>query len=180
MRINELYICFSLSLAIHAGLFWAGAFDFRNFREKPFEAEFILPEEVLPDQYEITEEKEIVETPQPEEAAEELVQDEDELRKSLLRYQDSVKQKIQKEKRYPRWALRLGREGRARVFFVLRPSGDIEDIRLARSSGVKDLDIEAIDAVKRAGPFAPFPLGCESDEMEFEIEIIFKVNRERH
>ncbi len=90
--------------------------DFNPIKqEKPFEVEFEVEEEILPERYEVKNEKKIEEPvkekkevvePVTEESAAEVIPEpektDDELKNSLLRYQDSIKQKIQKEKQYPR------------------------------------------------------------------------------
>jgi TonB family protein len=187
--LNELQVCLLLSIAFHSGLIGSGLLHLQDPPRDSFEVEFEAREEILPRQHHIAEEKKI-----EKDASEPVVQEEvieevaleselkpkdinEELKRSLLRYQDSVKQKIQEEKRYPRKQLRLGREGMARVFFSLLPSGNIRNIRLLHSSGVTDLDEEAIDAVKRAGPFRLFPEGCNEKELYFEIDIAFIINQ---
>lgn len=187
--LSEVQLCFILSIALHAGLIGSGVLHFQEPYKDPFEVEFETREEILPDQHQIAEEKKIEkDAPRPairEEIMEEVADKteekpeeiSEELKISLLRYQDSVKQKIQEEKRYPRSALRLGKEGTARAVFILVSSGAIQDIRLLQSSGVADLDSEAIDAIKRAGPFRPFPEGIGKQELNFEIDIAFMITK---
>ncbi len=178
-----------LALAFHAGIIGPGMYNIRDTQSEPFEIKYEVREEILPSQYQIAEEKIIEKTaaepvPLVQEALMEEVADSaepapkeisEELKKSLLRYQDSVKQKIQEEKRYPRGALRLGKEGVVRVFFSLIPSGAIRDIRMVSASGVADLNEEAVNAVKRASPFRPFPGGLDKEELQFEVDIVFSI-----
>ena len=131
--------------------------------------------EYLPERYRLAHEKKIEEVVKEEQSAEETIESQDVIKESILRYQDSVKQKIQEERRYPRWALRLGREGAVRISFILLSSGEIEDVRLLGSSGIDELDTEAIDAVKRASPFLPFPDNFAKSELQFEIDIVFRI-----
>ena len=187
--VNELQVCFLLSLAFHSGLIGGGLLNFQNPNKAPFEVKFEVQEEILPRQYEITEEKRIEkESAEPiiqQDLIEEISEKEDpkpeeideELKRSLLRYQDSVKQKIQEEKKYPRKALRLRKEGTTRINFSLLSSGNIQGIRLLSSSGVTDLDEEAMDAVRRASPFRPFPQGLDKEELQFEIDIAFIITQ---
>lgn len=183
--INELQVCFLISVITHIGLVGAGVFDFAPAKaEKPFEVEFNIEEEVLPEQYEIKEEKKIEEQVVEKEEIIEPVEEEtiepekvdEEFTKSLLRYQDTIKQKIQEEKRYPRWALRIGQEGVTRIVFNVLPSGRIDDLRLKQSSGFEELDKEALDAVRRASPFLSFPEKLNEDEIRVEIDIIFRIS----
>lgn len=174
-KINPLYVSFILSLAAHYCLIGSGVFRIRNAEAwKPIEIELRAErEEYLPERYRVAREKKI-EDPPSEEPAAALTSGS---RESVLRYQDSVKQKIQREKRYPRSALRLGREGCAKVSFTLVTSGKIKDIRLLGPSGIGELDAEAVDAVKRAGPFSPFPDGAGAAEMGFELDMVFVIEK---
>jgi protein TonB len=185
-RINDLHACLLISIITHAGLITSGIFQIDPVtQEKLFEVTFEVQEEMLPELYEVKEEKKIeppvveqedvlepvldesiIEEPEPPEENEEL-------KRSLLRYQDSIKQKIQKEKRYPRWALRSGHEGSARITFFVSPSGRIESLKLLRSSGFEELDREALDAVRRAGPFLSFPEELKDDKIIIELDIVF-------
>ncbi|MDD5174169.1 MAG: energy transducer TonB [Candidatus Omnitrophica bacterium] len=187
--LNEVQFCFVLSIALHAGLIGSHMPYFQTSHKDSFEVEFERQEEILPRQHQIAEEKKIErEISRPviqkdivEEIADKVdvkpEETNEEFKRSLLRYQDSVKQKIQEEKRYPRQALRLGKRGTARVVFILISSGAIQDIRLLQSSGVADLDSEATDAIKRAGPFRPFPEGIDRQELNFEIDIAFMLKK---
>jgi protein TonB len=144
--------------------------------EKPVEVEFRLEKpEYLPEKYLVAQEKRIEEAVKEKQPKQDTIESQDVIKKSILRYQDSVKQKIQEERRYPRRALRLKREGTARVSFNLLSSGKIKDIRLLESSGINELDTEAMDAVQRASPFLPFPPDFEKEELRFEIDILFKI-----
>ncbi|MDD5131672.1 MAG: TonB family protein [bacterium] len=188
-KINETQVCFLISLIAHIGLIGASAFNFNPIKqEKPFDVEFEVEEEILPERYEvkndkkiekpIREKKEVVE-PVTEESAAEVISKpkkiDDELKNSLLRYQDSIKQKIQKEKQYPRWALRAGHEGDARIAFSVLSSGQIKDLKLLKSSGFDELDKEALAAVKRASPFLSFPDVFTDDIIDIELDIVFHI-----
>lgn len=167
--------CLLISLIAHAAVISAGHFHFPTASEqKPFEVEFETAEELLPKRYELEKEKKVEalvpeETPAPAEAPDEK------LKQSFLRYQDSIKQKIQEEKTYPRAALRIGYQGTARIAFRVLSSGHVEDLRLVRSSNFKQLDQESLDAVKRASPFRAFPEEFEGSEIEIEVDIIFRI-----
>ncbi len=237
-KINEIHICFMLSVTVHLGIFGPGilTFDKPPVEQEP-EIVFEIEEpEYLPDVYEITEEKKIeqtVEEPEPEEIVEEIeepepekmeepeevleeVQDlepekteepeelteeieepeeiveeiqepekieqvaqqdntEDERKKSLLQYQDSIKQKIQKNKKYPRWALRAKHQGIVRIAFEVLSSGNVNNLSLLESSGFKELDEAALKAIKKATPFAVFPEIFQADKIQIQIDIVFKL-----
>lgn len=167
--------CLLVSLIAHTAVLSAGYFHFQvSPVQKPLEVEFKTLEELLPERYELEKEKKVEalapeETPAPAEAPDEK------LKQSFLRYQDSIKQKIQEEKTYPRAALRIGYQGTARIAFRVLSSGRVEDLRLVRSSNFKQLDQESLDAVQRASPFRAFPEGFEISEIEIEVDIIFRI-----
>jgi len=187
-RINDLHACLLISLIAHTGLVGSGMMHFNPAqKDKPFEVAFEVEEEILPEVFEVKEEKKIeppvvdqedVIEPVPDESITEVpkpAQEDDELKKSLLRYQDSIKQKIQKEKQYPRWALRSGHEGSTRITFSVLPSGQIKDLRLINPSGFDELDKEALDAVRRASPFLSFPEALRDEEIKVELDIVFHI-----
>jgi len=68
-----------------------------------------------------------------------------------------VKSRLERTKRYP-WLARLrNQEGTARLSFIIKPSGEVGDIRLVQSSGWESLDHEALALVKRVGQFPSPP-----------------------
>ncbi len=175
-----------ISFIVHAGIVGSGLLPFHPvLKDKPFDVAFEVEEEVLPEVFEVREEKrveppviereELLEPVPDEIKAEGLkpAQEDEEHKKSLLRYQDSIKQRIQKEKQYPRWALRARHQGVVRIVFDVLPAGLVKNLSLLQSSGFKELDEEALDAVKRASPFDPFPEVFSEDEIQVEVAIIF-------
>ncbi len=190
--INELQACLLISLLAHAGLIGADVFNLHPTKEeKPFKVEFEIEEEILPGRYEVKEEKKIekqvaekeeVAAPAEESSADAALKSEkieSEFKKSLLRYQDSIKQEIQQEKQYPRWALRAGHEGEARIAFNVSSSGHIKDLKLIQSSGFEELDKEALDAVKRAAPFLSFPETFKENEIQVKLDIVFHITEQK-
>lgn len=176
-RINPLYVSFVLSCAFHSYLIGSDALRIKDVQiKKPIEVELRNERsEYLPEKYQLAQEKKIEEPIKEEQLAQDMIESQDVIKESILRYQDSVKQKIQEERRYPRWALRLGREGAVRISFNLLSSGEIKDVRLLHPSGIDELDTEAMDAVKRASPFLPFPSDFGKGELQFEIDIVFRL-----
>lgn len=158
-------------------------------KDKPFEVAFEVEEEILPEVFEVKEEKkselpvidqEDVIEPIPDESITEVQkpdQEDEEFKKSILRYQDSIKQKIQANKKYPRWALRVKHQGSVRIIFDVLPSGMIKDLNLIQSSGFEELDKEALEAVKRASPFANFPEVLKEDQIRIEVDIVFAISK---
>jgi len=58
---------------------------------------------------------------------------------------------------YPYLARRMGWEGEVLLFFRLNPTGDVEEIKVLKSSGFEVLDKSAVNAVKRASKHFPRP-----------------------
>jgi TonB family protein len=62
--------------------------------------------------------------------------------------------------RYPGMARRMGWSGKLSVEFVVRESGEIDRIRVLKSSGVPLLDSGAEEAVRRSAPFPKPPVSA--------------------
>ncbi len=58
---------------------------------------------------------------------------------------------------YPEQASTQGIYGTLRVMVALNPDGSVNDIRILRSSGERVLDEAAVNIVRLAAPFDPFP-----------------------
>ena len=74
-----------------------------------------------------------------------------------ITYFGSIKRSIELVWQYPEQALRYGLQGKLLMEFIVLGNGELEGIRLIRSSGSSLLDEEALRAVKAAAPFHPIP-----------------------
>jgi protein TonB len=72
-------------------------------------------------------------------------------------YFNKIKQTIEQHWEYPEMALRYGLQGRLALEFTINGGGQLEGLRLIRSSGSQLLDEEALRAIKAAAPFPPIP-----------------------
>jgi TonB family protein len=83
----------------------------------------------------------------------------DELDPRILAYWRAVRAKIWPmwEHAFPKWAALDGRQGLATVSVLIWADGHVEDVRVARSSGIPEFDANVREAVLRAAPFPPFP-----------------------
>jgi TonB family protein len=174
----ELPVFLIASLLVHATVLGSGIFRPPSGDEiKPFEVEFEADHRLLPDQYQVEKEKKIEAPAKPKEEISHPVAEapEQPFLQSFLRYQDSIKQKIQEERDYPRAALRMGRQGIVRIAFKVLPSGRVEDLKLIQPSNFPELDKEALDAVRRASPFSAFPEDFLEPEVVVEVDIIFHI-----
>jgi protein TonB len=80
--------------------------------------------------------------------------------------------------RYPPQALRDSHEGTVLLRLDLRRDGSIEQARVLSSSGVPELDAEAVAAVHRVGGFAPVPAGVypKAERFSFSLPVRFQLN----
>lgn len=93
----------------------------------------------------------------------------------LLELTDRLHRAIEREKRYPLSARRLGREGTASVAFRLRPDGAIDAVEVAASSGEPALDRAALRAVSGISPFAEARAYLDASA-PFQIDIAFRLH----
>lgn len=84
-------------------------------------------------------------------------------------YLDNWRRKIEAvgNVNYPEQARRQGLYGSLRLLVALLPDGEVEEIQILRSSGHSVLDQAAIEIVKLAAPFEPFP-----EEMRAQADIL--------
>ena len=92
------------------------------------------------------------------------------------RYLGALVSAIHRKKHYPRAARARHDEGKVVVSFVIRKTGRLEDIRIARSSGSELLDEAALKTIRRVNPFRPLPneLGKESWALAVPIAFTLK------
>lgn len=71
-------------------------------------------------------------------------------------------------KYYPEASVRYGLYGDLRLLVVIHKNGNLEDIRILKSSGYAVLDEAAIKIVRLAAPYSPFPseLAATTDKLE--------------
>lgn len=68
-----------------------------------------------------------------------------------------IRKKIERAKRFPALARRLGLSGVSTLSFQLTETGALQNLALANSSGTKLLDDAALATVRRAAPFPYYP-----------------------
>ena len=86
-------------------------------------------------------------------------------------YRRSVRAKIEPlwENAFPKSAALEGKQGRAIVSFVIYSDGRVDDVSVARASGVPEFDENVKLAVLRAAPFGPFPPSIPAPSMRWRI-----------
>jgi protein TonB len=84
-------------------------------------------------------------------------------------YLDSWRKRIEAvgNLNYPEQARAQQIYGSLRMLVALRPNGSVQEIRILQSSGHRVLDEAAIDIVRLAAPFDPFP-----PEMRTDVDIL--------
>jgi len=91
------------------------------------------------------------------------------------RYIQKLQKIITTHKYYPKRARRRHIEGRVEVGFVVLADGEIDDIRLADSSGEGVLDKAALDALRRAGRFDPLPKELGLSSWTFVVPLDYRI-----
>ena len=87
-----------------------------------------------------------------------------------------ISKKIEKSKRYPRWAMDAGLEGKVVVRFTVSRDGKLsERPRLVQSSGAEILDNAAIAAIKSAAPFPVLPDSFSREQLQVELPMDFRL-----
>ena len=92
-------------------------------------------------------------------------------------YFTKIKQLILSRWEYPELALRYGLEGRLSVEFTIGASGQLERLRVLRSSGSHILDEEALRAIQAAAPFPPIPRWIQPNPLRILGDMVYDDNR---
>jgi len=92
-------------------------------------------------------------------------------------YFTKVKQLIESQWEYPEIALRYGLQGRLALQFMIGGNGQLEQLRLIRSSGSQVLDEEAVRAIKAAAPFPPIPPWIKPNPLLISASMEYHDNR---
>ena len=95
--------------------------------------------------------------------------------KEIAEFQKMIYKKINTNKEYPYQAKLSGMEGTVKVSFVVKRDGTVSDVKVVNSSGYKLLDDSAVDTVKKAEPYLPFPQSVEANALRVSVEIVYKL-----
>ncbi|MDR2261071.1 MAG: energy transducer TonB [Azoarcus sp.] len=85
-------------------------------------------------------------------------------------YRREMKQRVERNLRYPLAARLAGETGNTGVRFSIAPDGSVRSAAVKKSSGHPDLDAAALDAIRRSSPFPSPPF---EREMEFSTTFNF-------
>ena len=92
-----------------------------------------------------------------------------------LNWQQKLYLQLEKEKRYPRSARRMRRQGVPTVTFTMDRQGNVQDVLLINSSGTNSLDKEAVALVYRAQPLPRPPASITSGQLTLTVTINFSM-----
>ena len=92
-------------------------------------------------------------------------------------YFTRIKQNIEQQWQYPEVALRYGLQGRLALEFTIGGGGQLEHLRMIRSSGSQVLDDEALRAVRAAAPFPPIPSWIKPVPLSISASMEYYDNR---
>lgn len=120
-------------------------------------------------------ERSVAPTEKEEENSAEQLKKEEYDNSTMLRYQDRVRQRIEKYRRYPDKARKRKMEGVVRVMFTVLADGRITYAGITGSSGYRTLDGEALATVKKASPLPPVPAELELEKVTMEVPIVFSL-----
>ncbi len=86
-------------------------------------------------------------------------------------YVESLRRKIGGNARYPAYAKRTRQQGAVDVVFAVRANGEVEGVKLSRSSGFIVLDVEALRNVRESAPFGPMPGGVAENPLTVRLTL---------
>ena len=84
---------------------------------------------------------------------------------------------INRHKRYPRRAQRLGQQGTTKVRFTIDPQGHVRSCRIVQSSGHALLDREVEELLRRADPLPAIPTALARTELTLTVPIRFSLRQ---
>jgi len=96
---------------------------------------------------------------------------------AYISYFNRIKQAIEQNWEYPELALRYGLQGRLSLEFAVDSNGQLEQLRITRSSGSQLLDDEALRAIKAAAPFPPIPTWIKGNPLSISVSMEYNDNR---
>lgn len=92
-------------------------------------------------------------------------------------YFNRIKLAIEQNWEYPELALRYGLQGRLSLEFAIGADGQLEQLRITRSSGSQLLDDEALRAIRAAAPFPPVPSWIKGGPVTISASMEYNDNR---
>lgn len=94
---------------------------------------------------------------------------------NILRYNEAVKELINKSKKYPASAKKRMMEGIVHISFIVGSNGRLSSITLLKTSGYDILDKAAIDTIRNSSPFPAFGSYIKLPELEMNIVLVYRL-----
>jgi len=89
----------------------------------------------------------------------------------LERYKFELRLFLESRKVYPEMAKRLHQTGTVIVQFKVNAQGDLRDINIEQPCSSEILNRAALDLIRRAAKFRPFPMGVTLSELTLSLPI---------
>jgi protein TonB len=95
---------------------------------------------------------------------------------AIKRYAAMIRGLIDRRKEYPYQARRQNQEGSVQIRFILSRQGVLNgEPVMEKQSRYRHLNESALEAVKNAAPFPPFPEEIREEEMSFQVVVSFSL-----
>jgi protein TonB len=96
---------------------------------------------------------------------------------TYVTYVTRIRQSIEVEWQYPEVAKRYGLQGKLALEFTILGNGQLQGLRLTRSSGSALLDEEGLRAIKAAAPFPPIPPWIKPNPLPISATMEYRDSR---
>jgi protein TonB len=83
---------------------------------------------------------------------------------------ESIAARLAEVKKYPATARVHGSEGKVILRAVIRSDGQLEDVKVQKSSGYEELDRAALDALREA---CPIPMRYELGRPDIVVPVVY-------
>ena len=90
-------------------------------------------------------------------------------------YVESLRRKIGGNARYPEYAKRTRQQGAVDLVFSVRGNGEVEGVKLSKSSGFIVLDVEVLRNVRESAPFGPIPGGVAEQPLTVRLTLNYEL-----
>ena len=93
-------------------------------------------------------------------------------------YKGLIFQRLEKHKRYPRFAERSGLNGRVVLRFTVRWDGEVIEAEILEIVGHNSFGDAAMRALKRVGQLPPFPSEIRRRQITMDVPIVYQLGNE--
>ncbi len=93
-------------------------------------------------------------------------------------YEHEILRKIHQSKYYPLYAKRRGIQGIVSVSFTVAKNGRLlDEVKIQKPAIYTILNSAALQTVRKAAPFPPFPTGLDLQSLNFTVDIVFELKQ---